>query len=245
MNRQLTLRGLLEAIAVIALLAALGGTAAYAVARSIPERFRAEATYVIGPSTQLDDPDSIVRSFDSLQRQGIVPTFVEMLRSAELIRRTTDELGIDEVAARRYDVAAAVLAESNTLTLSVEGEDRDVVAPFATALGARAVALFETTYSVYEVTPLDRPVRPDERANASPFRLVVLAMALGGGLGVLAVVLRMQLTGLLGRGEVDRDHAVDHGDDDLGDEDEDEDDPLPSPPDEAFAEAAPPALVRT
>lgn len=166
---------------------AVGG-AIGVTATSIP-LYQARGTYVIGPSESLEQPDSIVRSFDSLQGQGIVPTLVELLSSKSIAETVGRRMDLDPAQVDKFEVRASVLSSSNTLELTVIGPDAEASARLAAGVGSEASAVFEGLYSVYQIVPLDTPSVPDEPFSPNPVRNVVLGALLGLTVGTgLAVV---------------------------------------------------------
>lgn len=72
---------------IVLLTAGFAVTAAYLVTQRIVPPYEAGGTYIIGPSPDLESPETIVRAFDSLQGQGIVSTLVELLSSQAITVR--------------------------------------------------------------------------------------------------------------------------------------------------------------
>lgn len=174
----------------MALTAVLAVVAAYLYSMSVPDRFQARGTYVIGPSDTLEEPETIVRSFDSLQGQGIVPTLVELLSSSTIAEEVGATFGLDRAALDAYELRASVLSSSNTLELSATGPDARLTAELARGVGARASAVFEDLYSVYDIRPLDLPSTPEQRFSPQPGRNMVLALMLGLTAGFGLALLR-------------------------------------------------------
>lgn len=145
--------------------------------------YEARGTYIIGPSDALQEPESIVRSFDSLQGQGIVPTLVELLSSRSIAETVGRRLDLDPTQVAEFEVRANVLSSSNTLELTVIGPDAEASARLADGVGSEASAVFESLYTVYQIQPLDTPTAPDEPFSPDPVRNVVLGALLGLTLG--------------------------------------------------------------
>lgn len=185
MTRPQVVRNALVVLTITALsvVAALGYTV------NAPDRYAAAGTYVVGPASEITEPETIIRSFDSLQGQGIVPTLVELLSSETIARRVGAPLGLDRRAIEQYDVKASVLSASNTLELAVTGPDPVLTARLAGGIGTEASRVFEGLYSVYEIEPLDVPTAPDDKASPSLPRNLVLAALLGLTAGTGVVVL--------------------------------------------------------
>lgn len=161
--------------------AAVGG--AIGVSTTTTPLYEARGTYIIGPSDALEQPEAIVRSFDSLQGQGIVPTLVELLSSKSIAETVGRRLDLDPTQVAEFEVRANVLSSSNTLELTVIGPDAEASARLADGVGSEASAVFESLYSVYQIRPLDTPTAPEEAFSPDPVRNVVLGALLGLTLG--------------------------------------------------------------
>ncbi len=161
--------------------AAVGG--AIGVTTTTTPLYEARGTYIIGPSDALEQPEAIVRSFDSLQGQGIVPTLVELLSSKSIAETVGRRLDLDPTQVAEFEVRANVLSSSNTLELTVIGPDAEASARLADGVGSDASAVFESLYSVYQIRPLDTPTAPEEAFSPDPVRNVVLGALLGLTLG--------------------------------------------------------------
>ncbi len=177
--------------------AAAGG--AIGVTSTTTPLYEARGTYVIGPSDALEEPETIVRSFDSLQGQGIVPTLVELLSSRTIATTVGTLVGLDPAEVERYEVRASVLSSSNTLELVVIGPDAEATRRLADGIGREASNRFEGLYSVYQIVPLDVPRLPEEPTSPDPVRNLALGILLGLTVGtVLAVLLARAREGRVG-----------------------------------------------
>lgn len=195
----MTVGGVLRGWWIVVLTTVLAAAAATYYSSTAPDRFEARGTYVIGPSDALTEPDSIVRSFDSLQSQGIVPTLVELLASTSIAEEVGEPLGLDRTALENYEIRAGVLSNSNTLELSAVGPDPELTAALTAGIGRSASTVFEDLYSVYQIRPLDVPVAPDDRASPNPRRNLLLAVLLGLTAGSALAGLRAQVAANAGR----------------------------------------------
>lgn len=175
---------------VILLTAAVALVASIVASTLATPTYRVSSSHIIAPAEGLTETETIVRTFDSLQGQGIVPTLLEVLTSGSIQREVAAELGLDPAAAEEYEVDAAVLSESNTIELTVAGPDGEVTASYAAAVGERATALFEELYPVYQVVVLDEPAPPDAPASPRIVRNAILAYVLGLVVGVGVAALR-------------------------------------------------------
>jgi len=186
-------RAVLRNLALVLLVTALTTIVALVYTVNTPNRYESAGTYVIGPSKTITEPETIIRSFDSLQGQGIVPTLVELLSSSAIAGRVGTGLGLDRRSLDRYDVKASVLSSSNTLELAVTGPDPKLTAELASGIGTEASSVFEGLYSVYDIEPLDAPIPPLKPTSPDPVRNLTLAALLGFTAGVGLVVLLSRL----------------------------------------------------
>lgn len=79
---------------IVLLTAGFAVTAAYVVTQRIVPFYEAGGTCIIGPSLDLESPETIVRAFDSLQGQGIVPTLVKLLSSQAITVHVSRPIGL-------------------------------------------------------------------------------------------------------------------------------------------------------
>jgi uncharacterized protein involved in exopolysaccharide biosynthesis len=179
-------------LVLLATVAAVGG--AIGVTSTTVPLYEARGTYVIGPSDSLEEPEAIVRSFDSLQGQGIVPTLVELLSSETIAANVGRRIGLDPAALERYEVRANVLSSSNTLELTVVGPDAEQTRAMAEGIGTASSTLFEGLYSVYQIVPLDVPEVPQDPVSPDPARNLVVGAMLGltGGVGLALLAARVR-----------------------------------------------------
>ena len=178
---------------VVLVLTLAGGAAGFLAASLGQKRYEATGTYVVVPSQTITETEAIVRSFDSLQAQGIIPTLLELYRSTSIHREVAGSLGITPAQLNDdYGVTADVLSNSNTVEITVTGPNADLVGDFAAALGTQGAQRFESMYRIYDVTTLDQPATPTKAAGAGNLQLAVVGAFIGLllGLGAAAYQLR-------------------------------------------------------
>lgn len=193
----MSLRAVVRHVWVVLLVANLAVLAAIAfTSRAVPQ-YESSGTYVIGPAANLTSPETIVRSFDSLQGQGIVPTLVELLSSRTIAARVGQPLGLSIDELDQYTVRANVLSASNTLQLTVVGPDPALSAGLAAGVGREASSVFERLYGVYQIEQLDVPRAPEAPISPDLVRNCLLALLLGLSAGGALSVLRHRYPVLL------------------------------------------------
>lgn len=174
----------------IAVLATLGLLTGILGGLLTPSSYRSSGSYVVVPRSTITNPETIVRSFDSLQSQGIIPTLLQLYRSESTKNAAGPGAGLSADTLRSYEVTADVLAQSNTVELNVTGPDATKAARLAAGIGDRGGQQFERLYKIYDVTPLDTPSPPDDSESPSAVYLGIIGGLLGGLLGLGLAALR-------------------------------------------------------
>jgi capsular polysaccharide biosynthesis protein len=154
-----------------------------------PDRYLAATTVVVAPDPILEEPNDIVRAFESLVSAGVVSNYAEILLSDSAQRTAAAELALGEEERERYDIDAAVLPESTVIEVIVRGPDAAIAASLANTLAALGAERFESLYRLYEIQTLQEALPPEGRDAPRPVRDVglaaVLGVLLGGGLAIL------------------------------------------------------------
>jgi capsular polysaccharide biosynthesis protein len=195
------LRGWWLVVVCLVLAAALIGTYLHGAKST----YRSSGTYVIGPAATLATADNVVRSFESLQALGIVPTLVELFHSRAVALGASSEVGVSQADLAQYQVDAAVLSGSTTLEVTVTGPNAPTAARLAGAIGDAAARRFEHIYPIYAITPLDAPLAATSPLGPHPARYATIALFLGLLVGVGLALLRAKMiaTPALAGGVVD------------------------------------------
>ena len=158
------------------------GASALATARQQP-LYRASASLVLAPTTDVDAPADILRSLETLERRSIIATFARIPGSQEAQRAVAAQLGLPNLEGWR--VEGSVLPNTNILRIDAEGPDAARVAQVANAAAeatrqeARALYRIFTMRNLDQATPPTRPAVPDWRRN------LLVAAAIGLLVGVL------------------------------------------------------------
>ncbi len=194
MNRFDTERRVLQGqwwVILLAVLLAVGSTIA-ATARQ--ERvYRASTLQVVVPSADLQEPDDLLRSVDTLDRRNLIATFARIPLTPESRERAAAALQRSEGELRDYSVETSVLPSTNVLRIEVEGPDPERTAELANALALVTQNRSREMYRIFQIETLARasapevPFRPDLRRN------LVAGLVLGLILGVAAAFLAEHL----------------------------------------------------
>lgn len=164
------------------------GVAALLTAQQKP-RFKASASLVVAPNTEIEDATDLIRSLETLERRTIVATFAKIPMAPETRQSAADQLGVAASAFQGYKISASVQPYTNIVRIDVIGPDREQVATFANALAAATQESARSMYRIYSLrllagaVPAYRPVYPDPQRN------YLVAAILGLALGVVVAFL--------------------------------------------------------
>lgn len=170
--------------------------------------YQTAAQFLVSPSSEVEaDAGTTVYSLDTLDGRSIVTTYAEVTQSLRAFRETAVALGIDPGPPSDYTASAMVLPESNVVQLTVVGPDPQLVSQLANGMGQRAIDYVNSVYHVFVMTFLNdapvptKPISP--RPLVSAGIAIVLGLAIGAGLAILREQLRLPLSALLQRGNID------------------------------------------
>jgi uncharacterized protein involved in exopolysaccharide biosynthesis len=186
MNPGGTGRLLRLALLPVAAAALAAAVAAVLAAREAP-RYRATATVVVAPSSQLRDESDKMRALETLERRSILATFARVPPTREVREEVAAALSLPAGELDRYEIGAVVLPHAHVLAISVEGPDAGrcaaiaAVAVQATHHRIRALYPVFTLRELEAARPPGAPFRPDVGRDAT------VAGLLGLFVGALAV----------------------------------------------------------
>jgi len=150
--------------------------------------YRASASLVVTPNTEVEDVTDLLRSLETLERRTVVATFARLPGSPQTVDAVAERLGLEPRELRSYWIGGAVVPNTNIVRIDVYGPNPERTAEVADT-AARAVRReARHLYKIYSMQELARaetprrPVRPDARRN------VLVAAILGLFLGVLAAL---------------------------------------------------------
>ncbi len=153
--------------------------------------YEVKASYVVTPYTGPTEGDTTeaVKTLNSTNGRSIMTTLTEIVASEAARTDAAALLGIDPAALSHYEVTAVVAPEANVISMTVGGPDPDTAVALTNAIGTAAVSRFVDLYKIYDVVPLDPPVRPADPANQGMVQLAIMASAfgllVGGGVALL------------------------------------------------------------
>ena len=164
-------------IAVTALAVTVGATA-YIVEQQ-PWIYESSGTYVIRPRTV--DTALGIRAWDSLVRGAEIPsTYAAVARSGRVRELAADRLG-PSGSTSALQVRSQVIAGTNIVSITAQGQDPRVVHAYAAAVGEETVSYVGALHDAFELVPLDSPQVPSRPVGPRKN----LTIALGGALGLM------------------------------------------------------------
>lgn len=150
--------------------------------------YRASASLVATPSSDVDDAGDVLDAIDTLERRTIVATFSKIPAAPDTREDAAGRLGVEPREIRYYWIGASVLPNTNVIRIDVLGPDPERAAEVANAVAAETRHEARSLYGVYTLRRLARAVAPDEPERPNPGRAVVVGGVLGLFLGVLAAL---------------------------------------------------------
>lgn len=156
------------------------GTAGYFANRQ-PPTYRANATLVVEPSDSLKVTREIVDSLNTLDRRSVVATLAMVPSSRTVRDRARAALLLTQAQLRPYDVKTALVPDSNTIEVTVEGPNPRLAAALANTVAEESISLTPEYYNIYALKALDWSVVPTEDVGPGLVRKVLV----GGLLGIL------------------------------------------------------------
>lgn len=166
--------------------------AAVAVAWVLSSRerplYRASASLVATPSTEIVDPGDALDAIETLERRTIVATFAKIPSAPEVRESAALRMGVEPREIRYYWIGASVLPNTNVIRIDVVGPDPERAAEVADAVAAATRREARSLYGVFTLRRLAgaQPAREPERPD--PPRAAAVAGVLGLFLGALAAL---------------------------------------------------------
>ena len=176
MRRNLTV-GMAVGVALVILVAGI----TYSIVR--PSNWESQSTVVLTPT--VTDPAALSGVLDSVQRSGVVGTYVELLASNDTKKRA----GSPPVT---VDVRA--VPDTRVIRVTTSSENRRVVQPALSALLRAAQQEQQKLRDLWRLEILQSPSGAEKAGT--PTSLILLATILLALLGAIAVVSVLRRTGL-------------------------------------------------
>lgn len=180
LKRYLQIVGRRWKIVVLVALATIGFTV-YFVSGQSPS-YESTGTYVVRPRNV--EPDQAVEATAALSRGAeINSTFARIARSDIVKTRAKDVLRASGTPTSGLSVRSQVLPGTNILEIGATGDDPDVVAAYAAAVGEQTSAYLDDTGEVYLLQQLDAPDVPDEATASNDVLTLIVGAVFGLGAG--------------------------------------------------------------
>jgi capsular polysaccharide biosynthesis protein len=104
----------------IAVLVAVNFSLVYSYYLTRPT-YEAVARFIVSPNIQNIESRDLVNSLEALDKRSIISTYAEVLNSREIITKTLNLLGMDQVQYDAYTAYVTVLPDANIIRFSVQG----------------------------------------------------------------------------------------------------------------------------
>ncbi|OQY20915.1 MAG: hypothetical protein B6I34_08060 [Anaerolineaceae bacterium 4572_32.1] len=170
--------------------------------------YQTTATFVVTPNTSFEDVKSFASGLDILSRRSeIATTYAEVANSNSIKKQAAVELGLSSAQKKSLSVESQLLAGTNVLKITVEGNDPVLVRDFANTVGAQTITYAQELYETYVLKPLDpatlpnSPIKPSKALNLALGG--ILGLALGAGLAFLSEYLQAPLENMTSFGILD------------------------------------------
>jgi capsular polysaccharide biosynthesis protein len=170
--------------------------------------YRASATFLVYPNTNLTSSRDVVSSLDTLDKRTISSTYADILISARVYNDTIKRLQLDEKFLTDINVFAEVQPDTNVLILNVEGSDPKLVTLLANNIGQNGIGFIKSIYQVFDISFLDFAVEPEVPFHPRPLIYCLIAAGIGFVTGLVFIILgealRVPLETLRERAQMDK-----------------------------------------
>ena len=155
--------------------------------------YEAIARFIITPSNVLITGNEVVQGLNTLDRQSVVFTYVEVMNSDRIYNDALADLNLNPIDIKDYAYKSVVLSTSSVLELSVTGPDPQIVANLANAIGNQTINFTRGLNQIFVVEFLDVATPPNKPYSPRPALYASLAIALGLIVGAFLAILSEQL----------------------------------------------------
>jgi diguanylate cyclase (GGDEF)-like protein len=160
--------------------------------------YETTATFVVAPNGSFEDTRSFVSGLDILSRRAeIATTYAEVAASRLIKREAADELDLSQGQRKNLSVASQLVAGTNVLKITVQGNDPVLVRDFTHMVGTKTMVYVQELYEAYDLNSLDQatlplsPIKPNKKMNLALG--AILGLVLGGGMAFLSEYLQAPL----------------------------------------------------
>ena len=160
--------------------------ATFIFTRNQPELYESSATFVVRPLVSSTvERNELATMIDTLSRRVEINTTYAEIAKSNLIRKgAIERLNLQREQPSGLDVLSRVLAGTNILEISVQGNDPKLVQDFTGAVSAETLAYISGLYDAFGLEALDEPVLPTSPISPNVKSNMILGGLLGLVLGV-------------------------------------------------------------
>ena len=155
--------------------------------------YSASARFIIIPSPSLKSNSEVINSLNTLDRESVVATYVEVMNSDKILLDSLNDLGVDPSTIRTYTVQAVALPSSSVLELTVTGTDPNLVADLSNAIGQQTILFANSINFILSINFLDIATPSSIPIAPQPLRDAGLALVIGIVVGSLFAILIEQI----------------------------------------------------
>lgn len=151
--------------------------------------YETSATYILSVSPLTLDKDRISALNTLMSSPDISATYAKVANSRLISDQAAKKIGLTSEQRGNVSVDSHIVAGTNILEITVQGNDPIIIKNYANALGAQMVAYAGNLYQAYTLDPLDQatqprsPVKPNLRTNM--LFGIVFGLALGVGIAFI------------------------------------------------------------
>jgi capsular polysaccharide biosynthesis protein len=144
--------------------------------------FESSSKYVIAVHPSVEDPSDVASALGVLRNRQITTTFAEILQSQTLLDRSVRQAEQDSAS---IDSTAAVLPESNVITLVVSAPRAEAAQEVNALIGESGQAELTATYPIFQAVLLESPKTPASAVAPSPTRDAAFGGVVGAFIGLI------------------------------------------------------------
>lgn len=152
--------------------------------------YKASATLVVTPSSELEDGGDLLDAIETLERRTIVATFSKIPAVPDVREDAARRMGVEPGDVRYYWIGASVLPNTNVIRIDVLGPEPERAAELADAVASASRREARGLYKVFTLRRLARAEVPRSPERPDPERALAVGGVLGlflGALGALAL----------------------------------------------------------
>ena len=166
---------------------------AFIWAETRPDYYEAEGSYLVQPRTL--DADDEVRAIEALaSSEGITSTYTSIAESDRIVAVALAELGLEDGDRVDLEVQTSVASGTNILKVGARGRDPVLTRDMAAVVGDLTTSYVNELNDVFVLSTLDEPRLPTDATGAPTGLIVVAALVVGAGLGVLVALVTERIS---------------------------------------------------